>query len=53
MVTPVNRVAYVYLQQQEEGTQAKNNLTFTAPKRILRKLLYVFHKLSKNNSLEL
>lgn len=53
MVTPINRVAYVYLHNQDVGAQAKSNPTFTTPKKIFKKLLYVFHKTSKKNSLEL
>lgn len=51
MVTPVSRVTYAYLQEEaaEETTQ-NNNLTFTDTKRILKKLLNVFHKFNKNNN---
>lgn len=50
MVTPVSRVTYAYLQEEAIEETKVNNLTFTDTKRILKKLLNVFHKFNKNNN---
>jgi len=52
MGTPVSRVAYAYLRQEETESQEKNNTEFTSSKNILRRLLNIFHKSSKSSNLE-
>lgn len=51
MVTPVNRVAYAYLQESITETQNKSNdTTIEHSQNILKKLLNKFLKFSRSNS---
>lgn len=51
MVTPVNRVAYAYLQESISEPQSKNNESAVAgSKTILKRLLNMFLKFSRNNN---
>lgn len=51
MVTPVNRVAYAYLQESISESQDKNDkITIEGSQNILKKLLNKFLKFSRSNS---
>lgn len=51
MVTPVNRVAYAYLQESRSEPQGKNDEpTFEGSRNILKRLLSKFLKFSRSNN---